>query len=197
VLVRNFWKINSFDSNFVGPYIIKKEVGFGKFLVSINDLLREVDKDDLKRWFGKVEKVISSKESVPLPNKRLIDTNSERSSFPKSSSHPTHSQVPSKSVQISSVASSPSKMGSILKSVSSPVRQVKNRPSDPLVGKRIEVWWDGEKKWYPGVIDKVSDNPEKGTHEILYDDERDKEDPNIYEFLKGKNKAEFRILDGD
>jgi len=81
------------------------------------------------------------------------------------------------------------------KNISSPLG--KRKSPESLVGKRIEVWWDGNKKWYPGIIDKVSEDPEKGTHEILYDDEVDKEDPNIYEFLEGKNKAKFRILDGN
>jgi len=64
---------------------------------------------------------------------------------------------------------------------------------DPYIGRRVEVFWPSLKKWLPGTVDKVSDDPSKGTHEVAYDDERHYEDPNTYEFLKGENAARFRF----
>jgi len=75
----------------------------------------------------------------------------------------------------------------------SPVKENSRSPLDPYVGRRIEVYWPSLKKWFPGTVDRVSDNPSKGTHEVAYDDERHYEDPNTYEFLKGKDAARFRF----
>jgi len=180
----------------VGPYGIKKELGFGKFLVSINDLDREVDKDDLVKWVrqdGKA-KAFGEKGATSYRNLSATDRALELSPPLKSSLMPTRHQPQNKVI----IPPSPKKINSKVDlKILSPFIKAKKRSPDPLVGKRIEVWWEGEKKWYPGVIDRVSDNLEKGTHEVLYDDEKDKEDPNIYEFLKGKNKAKYRLLEDD
>jgi len=184
VLVKNFWKSGTFSSNFVGPYEIKQIGGFGKILVSINGSVREVDRDDIKRWSNPVSKVI------PIPSldvKSIVKKPVSSKEAPKSSN--------------SAVKYTPSSIISPKKAVpdpvSSPSSPIKNNKEDTLVGRRIEVWWNKEKKWYPGVVDRVSDNPRKGTHEVLYDDEKDHEDPNIYEFLEGDKKARFRFVDGE
>jgi len=65
--------------------------------------------------------------------------------------------------------------------------------SDPYLGRRVEVFWPSLKKWLPGTVDRVSDDQSKGTHEIAYDGEKHFDDPNTYEFLRGKNAARFRF----
>jgi len=70
-------------------------------------------------------------------------------------------------------------------------RRIKLKDSE-FIGKRIKVWWPEYDTWYPGVVVAKSDKPEFGTHEVLYDDERDKGP--IYEFLMGQKKATYKII---
>lgn len=41
------------------------------------------------------------------------------------------------------------------------------RPVGPLVGRRVEVWWTGDKKWFAGTVMSISPD---GDYEIHYDD---------------------------
>lgn len=36
------------------------------------------------------------------------------------------------------------------------------------IGKRVKVWWDGERRWFSGVV--VDTSPERGAAKVLYDD---------------------------
>ncbi len=58
--------------------------------------------------------------------------------------------------------------------------------SDPLIGKRVKVWWSGDRKYYTGTIG-ISDNLEKGTHIVYYDDGDE-----VYENMK---KVRFKIIE--
>jgi len=58
-----------------------------------------------------------------------------------------------------------------------------------LVNKRISIYWPSEKKWYNGVVQRLSDNPKKGSHEILYDDSQE-----IYERLTGPKAVKYKLI---
>jgi len=62
---------------------------------------------------------------------------------------------------------------------------------DEFIGKRIKVYWPNH-GWYEGKVVSTSDNPQEGSHEILYDDSIDKGP--VYEQLIGDDKAEYKIL---
>jgi hypothetical protein len=57
------------------------------------------------------------------------------------------------------------------------------KPVDEMIGRRIRVEWEVKdeknkytfvKKWFPGVIVANSDQESEGTHNVLYDDEKEK-----------------------
>jgi len=62
---------------------------------------------------------------------------------------------------------------------------------DKFIGRRIKVFWPNH-GWYEGKVVATSDNPQEGTHEILYDDSADKGP--VYEHLLGNKKAEYKLL---
>jgi len=142
--------------------------------------------DDIKKWVSEEGKVEVLKSKIDSERKAIQQFNTQDSNI----SSINRFKVPS-TAKISKHVEPPHSPPKSKPLFSSPSKPAK---SDNLVGRRVEVWWDKEKKWYPGVVDKVSDNLSKGTHEVLYDDELDEEDPNIYEFLEGDNKAQFRFL---
>lgn len=59
-----------------------------------------------------------------------------------------------------------------------------------FVGKRISVYWHSTRTWYPGTVLCVS--RDEGTHDILYDDEKDK--PPISEKLFGEDREKWYLL---
>jgi len=44
---------------------------------------------------------------------------------------------------------------------------------DPLVGRRVSVYWDDDETWYDGVVGE-SDDVNRGSHLILYDIDLDR-----------------------
>lgn len=66
--------------------------------------------------------------------------------------------------------------------------------SDPLIGKRIEVFWDDYDKWYSGTVTRK--NPKnKNSFVVYYDDADTKHGHHIWETLKSKGKVKWRLLE--
>jgi len=100
--------------------------------------------------------------------------------------------TPKSMKESSPTPSSPPVVGTPLKNKTVPKFDTMDKTTiNPLIGKRIKVYWPDKEKYYPGTIIKTSSNEKEGTHEVLYDD-----DPadTVYEFLEGKYKAKWKEI---
>lgn len=61
---------------------------------------------------------------------------------------------------------------------------------DPLIGTRVSVYWADDNKWRQGVIENVSLPSEMGTHNILYDGDKEA----ISEKLVGCCKEVWKVV---
>lgn len=76
-------------------------------------------------------------------------------------------------------------------SVKNSLAPIPSNRKDPFVGHRISIFWDDDQQWFKGKVICVSNNPQEGTHEVLYDDGPDE---CIYEFLQGPNVVKYKLL---
>jgi hypothetical protein len=119
-------------------------------------------------------------------------------------------KIPKEAI-LTPVPGKPTEAKEIAKSQLDSARRVINfdspsKPKEDLVGKRIRVEWEVKeksgfvKKWYPGVVVAKSGEMSEGTHEVLYDDEKDRGfdepiiEPLTAQNMRGeKSKWEFLI----
>lgn len=51
------------------------------------------------------------------------------------------------------------------------IKTSKNKMSQYLINKRINVYWPRYKSWYKGIVTRESDPMDGGTHDVKYDDD--------------------------
>jgi|SRR5579872_370259 len=71
----------------------------------------------------------------------------------------------------------------------------KSKFTNYIVGRRISLWWPKYTGWYSGIVLSHSYRKDGGTHNVLYDDDKDKgAEAAIAETLTGLNREKWYLL---
>jgi len=153
-------KKTKFDQDYIGPFPVTDSDNTGNLKVQTPSKSVYLPVDHTKRAL-----------SLNSPLKDIITRIEKDSTIPLE----LQPQIPSEKPKLDT----PKKVTSPKHATPATPKEMKSSKEDRiarnLVGRRIKVYWEKERSWFPGTVVKIinDEQADLGTHEIQYDDEDD------------------------
>jgi len=197
VMVKHHQRVYQVDPLRIGPFKIIKALPNDNYLIHnhLRGLYLSYNVVNLSPYVKPAEAAVYDPQDPHEP-KHLDSYKSKPASTPAPNQVLPHQVLPNVTPPVSYPIpiSSTVNAGNLSSMVKSPAKNIDVSPSkDPIVGKRISVYWDKYKKWYPGTVVAKSDDG-GGTHDVDYDDDKEKGLDPISEKLTGSDIVKWKEI---